>query len=702
MDDLNSGNLDNNSQTKTDKLFVTKYVGLPSSANAINKESNLRYDSSTKKYQYYDGSSWITFDVSGPPSNLWTVDSTTYIKPLSTYTSGIKVSDITPITGTTLIVHGDITSNETFKLKDTTTPTKMIQMSYNNGGDYGEIQAIDTAGPTAKSLYLENGGGTVFMPYARIITQLLIQDGANISAYKSSGNSDLNLYGQGTGQIVLNSNAKVSVINAFTGTDITFNNSLTGGFVFNLTDSTLGSSAFKVMWPSANGGQPMESYFGRDTNYNTERRYFYNSDVATSYSADYFNFNGYYTGIKMYKDSVKVHADLTAGTAVSFRVGGYLNTDAIELAYNQGTTTANSYLTMNALGYSATPTLRINGDGTSVANIGTVTSNNVYVDNVYEKTSSAGIKFNQKAICSGGLYVDNVYPKTAGAEIVFDSTIRVKSTASGEWEFAVFGNTSSTAGAVVMGSDTAGTATIAGHKGDLSDWAELNINRYWGGATFDGSDVNISKNGKTVRIYGAILLPNYTTAPTAAEGFFGYDYTNHLLMYYNGSAWKSVTGVTYGGTDVQKLNLGPDFKKSENDDINIKKLRVDEISSRGGKGVVINELRVGANKSKEPGTFGYDDLGAYVVTKNDMKYYFAPCEKRNNDYGVDNKVYDYCSERFKKLLKRIDVLEKQMVVVTSAFKELQKKYIDEKSKRLEEEFEDKDGFLSNSLNFIGK
>lgn len=34
------------------------------------------------------------------------------------------------------------------------------------------------------------------------------------------------------------------------------------------------------------------------------------------------------------------------------------------------------------------------------------------------------------------------------------------------------------------------------------------------------------------------------TALTPPEGDLYYDTTNHLFMYYNGTAWKSITGLT--------------------------------------------------------------------------------------------------------------------------------------------------------------
>lgn len=51
------------------------------------------------------------------------------------------------------------------------------------------------------------------------------------------------------------------------------------------------------------------------------------------------------------------------------------------------------------------------------------------------------------------------------------------------------------------------------------------------------NNVQIDVNGLTVLSGGAVKLPDYGSVTTPAEGMIAWDFTNHVLKSYNGSAW---------------------------------------------------------------------------------------------------------------------------------------------------------------------
>jgi len=216
-------------------LDILDEFRLPIYSTSYGQDGQIRFNGI--KGQIYYGGQWNDIDISTPViGNYWEVYDPTSIKPVSPYTtiysnvlkvisgnlslsaglsninmlSNLKVDNIgeyTALGGTTinnkLSVQGNLSSYETMEVKDTTVPSKMIKMSYNNGGDYGEISCID--GLTAKSLYLESGGGTVFIPYARVTTQLLVNDITSIS-----GDDNINFSTSGNGKFYFNASPLVN------------------------------------------------------------------------------------------------------------------------------------------------------------------------------------------------------------------------------------------------------------------------------------------------------------------------------------------------------------------------------------------------------------------------------------------------------------------------------------------------------------
>jgi len=90
-----NNNIFGNKKITTEEITVTKIIEPPSETDSTSTEGNLRYNYATKKYQFYNGTIWATFDISGPPSNLWEIINATYIKPLDAYSGGLRVSNIT-------------------------------------------------------------------------------------------------------------------------------------------------------------------------------------------------------------------------------------------------------------------------------------------------------------------------------------------------------------------------------------------------------------------------------------------------------------------------------------------------------------------------------------------------------------------------------------------------------------------------------
>ena len=80
----------------------------PNQNDAAIIKGNLRFNTSTNSYQFYDGSTWETLDTSGNAS-LWETSGTGItIKPKSTYTDGIQIDKINSISGSGIEILDDI------------------------------------------------------------------------------------------------------------------------------------------------------------------------------------------------------------------------------------------------------------------------------------------------------------------------------------------------------------------------------------------------------------------------------------------------------------------------------------------------------------------------------------------------------------------------------------------------------------------
>lgn len=89
--------LGNSSLLKTDNLAILSNITFPTQSIAASIIGNVRYNTSTGKLQLCTSISpvtWADIDTSAG-SNYWEINNTTYLQPLSTYSSGIKIDDIT-------------------------------------------------------------------------------------------------------------------------------------------------------------------------------------------------------------------------------------------------------------------------------------------------------------------------------------------------------------------------------------------------------------------------------------------------------------------------------------------------------------------------------------------------------------------------------------------------------------------------------
>ena len=200
---------------------------------------------------------------------------------------------------------------------------------------------------------------------------------------------------------------------------------------------------------------------------------------------------------------------------------------------------------------------------------------------------------------------------------------------------------------VVIGNYTAGNNAIIGaHNTSLSAWAPLYINSY---NTTSGSDIVMGSTSSVTYFNSLILLPNYSNySATSYEGSITYDSTSHEIKFYNGTAWKSITGYT----------LASEASK----DINIQRLFTDEIYPKNplSKNVKISSakienLTIGDSKN-EKHALGVDEIGFFYNADN-TKYYLA-ANKCNNKYKMHNETYEYLQTRFKKLIEKTEKLEK--------------------------------------------
>jgi len=359
------------------KLY--EFISLPDQNLRINKEGNLSYNTTTKYMQYYDGSTWLDLDHTGVPTNLWEINSTTYIKPLSAFTDGIKVNKITPTSGTTLTIAGDLTSNETLKILDTTTPTKQIQIKYDL--DAGYIQSLDSVGPTYKPLYINNSGGncyfgngTVDIPTCKINSVYERTTAAGITFNHKINVNDLYAHG-------------------ITNQDMSLNMLGNGSLNMNF-DSTGGIHAYQSTQTSA-----LRNYFGYDSTHNLEVRYYGGAGTSTDdYGSLSYNYGGTDTAtLKMQSKKIDARMTLLNTETGTFNIGQYNDGNQLQIGYYYDlSTAANRYAYIKYYGAS-TNALLFKQNGEVEGNM-----NKIYVDNLYEKTSSNGI------ICNNTLKTNNI------------------------------------------------------------------------------------------------------------------------------------------------------------------------------------------------------------------------------------------------------------------------------------------------------
>lgn len=218
---------------------------------------------------------------------------------------------------------------------------------------------------------------------------------------------------------------------------------------------------------------------------------------------------------------------------------------------------------------------------------------------------------------------------------------------TGSWISSVIGP-DLTNDVIVLGNYTTGNNAIIGaHTAALSAWRPLYINSY---NTTSGNDIILGSTSSVAYFNSLISLPNYANySASSYEGTIAYDSTTHEIKFYNGTAWKSITGYALGNASK---------------DINIQRLFTDEIYPKNplSKNVKISaakieNLTLGDSKD-EKHALGIDEIGFFYNADN-TKYYLAN-NKCNNKYKMHNETYEYLQSRFKKLMEIIEKLEKKI------------------------------------------
>ena len=268
--------------------------------------------------------------------------------------------------------------------------------------------------------------------------------------------------------------------------------------------------------------------------------------------------------------------------------------------------------------------VRANNIYESTSGNGIVMNNNLKVDNIYEKTSSNGINLNNithikntstntnlldvynsslaagetigislgksatsnnsvylnfkqhatTSIGSLGLYGFDMIQFDNSKNLNFPYGFRTSGLYknTGSWISSVIGP-DLTNDVVVIGNYTTGNNAIIGaHNTSLTLWSSLYINSY---NTSSGGDIIMGSTASTTTFHSIIKLPSYANySGSTVEGTIVYDYTTHEIKFYNGTAWKSITGYTLSGmmlndTNTQKIKIPETLNIITNNNHNI-------------------------------------------------------------------------------------------------------------------------------------
>ena len=219
---MNKNNLGNLEINSGDILTVNKQLELPNEINSTDIIGNIRQNITLNKIQYFDGTTWQTFDTS-LGTNLWELSSGTYIKPVASITNGIKINNISPISGTNVYVDSDFV-----------------------------CQGIQSEGPFGASSWLTgsfgtNGGKKVvigtdpndFPLIGGHLSDLSNWSPLNIQRFGAFGTGDLNMGGSGS---------KVNCYSIFYTDTITGLTTPTSGTLFGISIASSSISADNIVF----------------------------------------------------------------------------------------------------------------------------------------------------------------------------------------------------------------------------------------------------------------------------------------------------------------------------------------------------------------------------------------------------------------------------------------------------------------------
>lgn len=231
---------------------------------------------------------------------------------------------------------------------------------------------------------------------------------------------------------------------------------------------------------------------------------------------------------------------LTAGGEVDFYLGGSVSPANFSLfGYGHNSSTFNNcycyFGLLSSVGGSTDKRMRIYGSGEMQipGNLRMIAGANLYCDNVYEANTNNGTVFNNQ------IWVKNLYNK----------------------QFAFFGTkAASPAGTgIEIGFDA--SYPFINSRDYLGNYADIQINSNDTGT--GGGNIKLSGPGARIFSRAPIKMFDIAGAGTSLEGDLGYDYTAHQIAYWDGSAWKHVTGVTMGkSTENIKSVIPPEEKNN--------------------------------------------------------------------------------------------------------------------------------------------
>ena len=771
---------------------ITSSIGFPDLFNAAPIQGNIRYNATTKKFQFYDGSAWQTFDTS-TGTNLWEVTGGTYIKPISSVTNGIKINNISPISGTNVYVDSDFVCqgiqsegpfgasswltasfglNGKCKVVMGTDPLDIALIGGHTSdlSAWAPLQIQRYNGVGIGDLYLGGTGSNVFM-YSQLLEDTIIgtttpNSGSlyGIPVTSSTISVDNIVFSPTTLRQYVNNSGSTGLLASPAITDvgdgsitvaavncqIRATNSSTAKIEFlpvtaATTPLVIPSDTTRYLIVSYNTGTPIYSL---STSVNTDlqtqilcaviyrvpatesNELYINKNIATIINDSCKNFmvtTGQRSGVIKWQ----------SGAALGFSTLQFNTTQGY---FNQGVNNFSTVPKANGDSFKyiyhssgvfveSTAQTNINitqyDNGTNLATITPTsrwsvqfvyaTTDTVTRYYVIYATAIADSLSNALAIPlptsipsrlqSCGILLGKIVFQRSAATInqvlsVFSSSTTYQGitshsdlanlTADDHTQYAIINTTPrSTTDYLTMNLMNAQSIGCNATNGLLSissnGSGSLNVGGYNNTIPNSGTDVDLGQNNKLVMVHGTIQLPSYAFKQDI-EGGLLYDYTGHTMKFYNGTTWQVVTSAPALQQFQQKTTPAlykggkenvpePTYQNSE--DINIQRLFVDEIASRSKKGIKIQDAVLGPTTNLYPGAIGFDDMGAFVVTQHQMKFYFTTNDKKNNDHGVDPRTYTYLQKKFieitqytnQKIKPLLDEIKKLNIELEQAKKE---------------------------------